>query len=37
MHKRMLYELLPDYFPPFLTDTERGLWDRYYRELHQKD
>jgi hypothetical protein len=29
---RMLFELLPDLFPPFLTDTERSLWGLYYQE-----
>lgn len=33
MHKRMLFELLPDLFPPFLTDLERLLWDRYYTDM----
>jgi hypothetical protein len=32
----MLFELLPDLFPPFLTDTERALWGRYYEELNQR-
>jgi hypothetical protein len=31
----MLFELLPDYFPPFLTDTERGLWGKFYAEINQ--
>lgn len=34
MHHRMLFELLPDLFPPFLTDTERALWGKFYEELN---
>lgn len=29
----MLFELLPDYFPPFLTETETRLWEMYYDEI----
>jgi len=36
-HKRMLYELRPDIFPPFLTDAETALWSLYYEERNAQN
>lgn len=33
----MLFEIVPDVFPPYLTDTERLLWGRYYEEQAKRD
>jgi len=32
----MLFELLPDMFPPYLSDIERFLWARYMDEIKTK-
>jgi len=36
LNKRMLFELLPDYFPPFLSNTEIRLWELYFAEMSEE-
>jgi hypothetical protein len=31
-HGGFLFQLLPDLFPPMLTELESGIWARYYQE-----
>ena len=35
LHQRMLYEMLPDMFPPLLTNTEIALWEMHYKDFNQ--
>ena len=35
-HHKMLFELLPDEFPPFFTEDEGVLWGKFYEELNAK-
>jgi len=34
LQKRMLFDILPDQFPPFLTDIERRLWWKFHKEIN---
>lgn len=36
MHHWKLFEVLPDMFPPYMTETEIELWSMFYDELKRE-
>lgn len=36
MKGRFLFEVLPDLFPPRLTEIETGLWARYFEDKERR-